>query len=24
MIDNCRAFLDGKPLRNIVDKASWF
>ena len=24
MIDNCRAFLDGKPLRNVVDKASWF
>jgi phosphoglycerate dehydrogenase-like enzyme len=24
MIDNCRAFLGGKPLRNIVDKASWF
>jgi phosphoglycerate dehydrogenase-like enzyme len=24
MIDNCRAFLDGKPLRNIVDKSSWF
>jgi len=24
MIDNCRAFLDGKPLRNAVDKASWF
>ena len=22
--DNCRAFLDGKPLRNVVDKASWF
>ena len=21
MIDNCRAFLDGKPLRNVVDKA---
>ncbi len=24
MIDNCRAFLDGKPLRNVVDKSSWF
>ena len=24
MIDNCRAFLEGKPLRNVVDKASWF
>ena len=24
VIDNCRAFLDGKPLRNVVDKASWF
>ena len=24
IVDNCRAFLDGKPLRNIVDKASWF
>jgi phosphoglycerate dehydrogenase-like enzyme len=24
MIDNCRAFLDGKPMRNVVDKASWF
>jgi phosphoglycerate dehydrogenase-like enzyme len=24
MIDNCRAFLAGKPLRNVVDKASWF
>jgi phosphoglycerate dehydrogenase-like enzyme len=24
MVDNCRAFLDGKPLRNVVDKASWF
>ena len=22
--DNCRAFLDGKPLRNVVDKAAWF
>ncbi|HET7880943.1 MAG TPA: D-2-hydroxyacid dehydrogenase [Acetobacteraceae bacterium] len=24
IVDNCRAFLDGKPLRNVVDKASWF
>ena len=24
MTDNCRAFLDGKPLRNVVDKAAWF
>jgi phosphoglycerate dehydrogenase-like enzyme len=24
MIDNCRAFLAGKPLRNVVDKAAWF
>ena len=24
MIDNCRAFLDGKPLHNVVDKGSWF
>jgi phosphoglycerate dehydrogenase-like enzyme len=24
MVDNCRAFLDGKPLHNVVDKASWF
>ena len=24
MADNCRAFPDGKPLRNVVDKASWF
>ncbi len=22
--DNCRAFADGKPLRNVVDKANWF
>ena len=22
--DNCRAFADGKPLHNPVDKASWF
>ncbi len=24
IVDNCRAFLAGKPLRNMVDKASWF
>ncbi len=24
MVDNCRAFLDGRPLRNVVDKAAWF
>ena len=24
MIDNCRAFLAGKPLRNVVDKSVWF
>lgn len=23
-IDNCRRFSDGKPLRNVVDKAKWF
>jgi phosphoglycerate dehydrogenase-like enzyme len=22
--DNCRAFAEGQPLRNVVDKASWF
>ncbi len=22
--DNCRAFAEGRPLRNIVDKAAWF
>jgi phosphoglycerate dehydrogenase-like enzyme len=22
--DNCRAFADGQPLRNVVDKAAWF
>jgi phosphoglycerate dehydrogenase-like enzyme len=22
--DNCRAFANGQPLRNVVDKASWF
>jgi phosphoglycerate dehydrogenase-like enzyme len=24
MEDNCRAFAAGRPLRNVVDKASWF
>jgi hypothetical protein len=24
MADNCRAFAAGLPLRNQVDKASWF
>jgi phosphoglycerate dehydrogenase-like enzyme len=24
LLDNCRRFLDGRPLRNVVDKASWF
>jgi phosphoglycerate dehydrogenase-like enzyme len=24
MADNCRAFAAGRPLRNQVDKASWF
>ena len=24
IVDNCRAFLQGKPLRNAVDKAAWF
>ena len=24
MVDNCRAFTAGRPLRNQVDKASWF
>jgi phosphoglycerate dehydrogenase-like enzyme len=24
ILDNCRAFAAGKPLRNLVDKASWF
>jgi phosphoglycerate dehydrogenase-like enzyme len=24
MVDNCRAFLGNKPLRNVVDKAAWF
>jgi phosphoglycerate dehydrogenase-like enzyme len=24
MVDNCRAFAAGRPLRNVVDKAAWF
>lgn len=24
LVENCRRFLEGKPLRNVVDKASWF
>ncbi|MGH7353838.1 MAG: D-2-hydroxyacid dehydrogenase [Candidatus Rokuibacteriota bacterium] len=24
LIDNCRRFLGGRPLRNVVDKTSWF
>jgi phosphoglycerate dehydrogenase-like enzyme len=24
LIDNCRRFAAGKPLRNVVDKAAWF
>ena len=24
VLDNCRRFLAGEPLRNVVDKASWF
>jgi phosphoglycerate dehydrogenase-like enzyme len=24
LLDNCRAMVAGKPLRNVVDKASWF
>jgi phosphoglycerate dehydrogenase-like enzyme len=23
-LDNCRRFYEGKPLRNVVDKANWF
>ena len=23
-LDNCRRFYDGRPLRNVVDKANWF
>lgn len=24
ILDNCRAFAEGRPLRNVVDKATWF
>jgi phosphoglycerate dehydrogenase-like enzyme len=24
ILENCRAFLKGQPLRNVVDKANWF
>ncbi len=24
ILDNCRRFLKGEPLRNVVDKANWF
>lgn len=24
ILDNCRRFLSGRPLRNLVDKANWF
>jgi phosphoglycerate dehydrogenase-like enzyme len=24
LLDNCRRFVAGKPLRNVVDKSSWF
>jgi phosphoglycerate dehydrogenase-like enzyme len=24
MVDNCRAFAAGRPLRNVVDKSFWF
>jgi phosphoglycerate dehydrogenase-like enzyme len=24
LLDNCRRFLAGRPLRNVVDKAAWF
>src|SRR5262245_34025244 len=24
LVDNCRRFLAGEPLRNVVDKANWF
>jgi hypothetical protein len=23
-LDNCRCFLGGQPLRNVVDRARWF
>jgi phosphoglycerate dehydrogenase-like enzyme len=24
LLDNCRRFIAGQPLRNVVDKSSWF
>ena len=24
LLDNCRRFVAGEPLRNVVDKATWF
>jgi phosphoglycerate dehydrogenase-like enzyme len=24
IVDNCRRFVEGRPLRNVVDKAKWF
>ena len=24
ILDNCRRFMQGQPLRNIVDKQNWF
>ncbi|HRD76562.1 MAG TPA: D-2-hydroxyacid dehydrogenase [Hyphomicrobiaceae bacterium] len=24
LVDNCRRFAEGRPLRNVVDKAAWF
>jgi phosphoglycerate dehydrogenase-like enzyme len=24
ILDNCRRFVAGRPLRNVVDKANWF
>jgi len=24
IVENCRAFADGRALRNVVDKSSWF
>jgi phosphoglycerate dehydrogenase-like enzyme len=24
IVDNCRRFIEGRPLRNVVDKAKWF
>ena len=23
-VDNCKRFNEGRPLRNVVDKANWF